>query len=506
MERETKTVVLTPDEALEWERWIRVRLGLSDEQGVEIVRRTLDARHTPRIEYRVMVGEGILPEDPSLALPERLSGPPVIVVGAGPAGLFAALGLAERGIASIVVDRGADFPRRHVLVRAGRLWGRDEGVGALLWGLGGAGAYSDGKLHTRKRGAHVSRVLRWLSHFDAGRDWILDAHPHVGSNRLPGVVGRMRTALQASGVQFLFDTTVSGLRTRDGHVTGVETSAGSLDGQAVILAVGNNARPLFSSLRAEGVALVSKPLAVGVRVEHPRPFIDGIQFGRFAGHPALGAARYSFAFQTSSGRGVYSFCMCPGGYVLSTPPEAGHLAVNGMSFSTRSSPWSNCALVVTVGPQDWTDPGDSLGAMEYQRDLEVRSFEAGGGGYAAPAQRVTDFLSGCGSGDLPVGSYTPRMVPADLCGVLPSSVIDSLKEGLLLADRSMPGYISRDAVLVGSETLTSSPVQFPRDGLTLQSVSHPGLYPCGEGSGWAGGITSSAADGLRVAECVAEAG
>jgi uncharacterized FAD-dependent dehydrogenase len=240
---------------------------------------------------------------------------------------------------------------------------------------------------------------------------------------------------------------------------------------------------------------------VGVRVEHPRELIDRMQYGRYAGHKALGSARYSFAL-TIENRGVYSFCMCPGGYVLPTPPEEGHLCVNGMSFAPRSSAWSNAAVVVGVTPADWEGGPEPLSGVTFQRALERRFFAAGGRSYGAPAQRVTDFLAGRASADLPEGSYLPGTVASDVSGLLPRLVLGHLRAGLAAADRILKGYVTREAVVVGVESLTSTPLRMVRLPSGI-STSHPGLFPCGEGSGYAGGLTSSAADGLLTAECVA---
>lgn len=465
--------------------------------SARILRRAIDARHRKvRIELWVAL-DGANPDAPLQPHYPDLGSRCVLVVGAGPAGLFAAHALRMQGVKPIVLERGSGFPERHLEARSLRLWGQYQSP-AYTSGLGGAGTYSDGKLYTRKKSDAVKEVLRLLAWHGRDPDLTVDTHPHVGSNRLPVAISRMVESLSQSGSEFRFGTCVSQLVVRQGRVCGVTT----LDDEeyladAVILAPGNSARTLFFGLHAAGVAMQPKPFAVGLRLEHPRTLIDQIRYGVLAGHPALGAARYSFAF-TRSGRGVYSFCMCPGGHLIPTPPEEGHLAVNGMSHSLRGSHFSNAAVVVSVESDELTRYSHApFHGIGFQQHLERQTFELGGSNYHAPAQRLTDFLKRVPSVSLPDSSYLPGLRPGRLDGLLPPWMVDAISWGIREAEASMPGFLTSEALLVGTETLTSCPIQLIRTPQG-ESVSHPGLYPVGEGSGWGGGITTSAADGLEV--------
>ena len=503
-----KTVLrLTPDEYLEVDSVVPRMLGLGERACYRVVRRSIDARHR-RVRI-VLTVEPSLPGPPvTLENPfgrcRTPTGKQVVVVGAGPAGLFASLALLEGGVAPVILDRGISFPDRHYEAKKVRLYGEQLRHAPMTCGLGGAGAFSDGKLHTRKGGKDARRALRVMAFLAGDEGLLVDAHPHVGSNRLPRVMDAFREYLDSLGARFFFNTEVTELVVKGERIIGVGIDSGEkVLGDAVVLAPGNSARTLVAALHRQRVAMEPKSFAIGARVEHPQQLIDRIQYGDMAGHPALGAARYAFAFSDGP-RPVYSFCMCPGGYVIPTPPEPGRLAVNGMSHSTRGSGWSNAALVTAVSAEDWShDSSTPLGGVAFQRQLEGRFYEAGGGDCRAPAQRVTDFLAGKCSSSLPESSYRPGLSPSCLRELLPGCVVESLRDGLRRADERMRGYICEEGLLIGPETLTSSPVRIMRshDG---ESISHPGLHPCGEGSGWAGGITSSAADGLACGEAVAK--
>lgn len=498
------SVRLTPDEALDLSRHLPNHLPAGT-RDYRVVKRGIDARHKKvRVQLTVEIAsDGMLPPlETNLPEPMQATGHKVVVVGAGPAGLMAAYALLSQGITPVIVERGAAFPDRHQGVK--RLRQRGEVVGAppLTCGLGGAGTYSDGKLMTRRSGHATRQAMAIMAHFGNAPDLLIASHPHVGSNKLPALVDGLRRYLEDGGATFYFGATATGLVTRDGQTAGVALAGGGeVVGDAVVLAPGNSARMLFAGLLRGGVAMEPKPFAMGVRVEHQRAWVDQTQYGAFADHPALGAARYALAFSDLP-RAVYSFCMCPGGHLLPTPPEPDHLAVNGMSHAARSGRYSNAALVAAVGPGDWAEyDAGVLGGITFQKLVESRCF-AVAGAYQAPAQRVTDFLAGRLSQNLPETTYRPGIVSHRLDLLLPKGVVDALRGGFGRADQKMRGYVQEECLLVAPETLTSTPLRLLRNEM-LQSTSHPGLFPCGEGSGWSGGITSSAADGLRVGEMAA---
>ena len=483
---------------------------------LQLQRRALDARGG-RVRFHLTLGAR--PSEPRLlAAPEPCEVDArgrVVIVGDGPAGLFCAYELARAGISSIVLDRGkAVQPRRHDLAGLNQ-HGRVDPDSNYCFGEGGAGTYSDGKLYTRadKRG-DVRDVLEILVRHGATEAILTDARPHIGSNHLPKVITAMRTHLEGCGVSFRFGHKVVGLEREQAHA-GQRACAVQLEGrsplpaEAIVLATGHSARDVLSMLEQLGVPLEAKGFALGVRIEHPQPLIDAIQYGRAAGHPKLPAAAYRLA-HTEHGRGVFSFCMCPGGFIVPAATEPDGLVLNGMSLSRRSSRFANSGLVVGIEPQDVVDAGFAgpRGGVELQRRIERAAMLAGGGALAAPATRATDFLRGRASSSVPITSYQPGLTAADVAEVLDVTGLRlsvRLRAALDRFARRMPGYGSEEAVLTGVESRTSSPVRVPRDTASLQCVGLPGVYPAGEGAGYAGGIVSAALDGMRVARALASA-
>jgi uncharacterized FAD-dependent dehydrogenase len=429
-----------------------------------------------------------------------------IVVGSGPAGLFAALTLADHGVPCVILERGKALKDRHLDVRTFRRKGNLVESSNLCFGEGGAGTYSDGKLYTRKHDALVRRVYERLVAFGAPEEILYQAHPHIGTNKLYAILEGIRNHLLERDCEILFETTMQSLEVKDGKIVGVRLDDGELlQGTTVVLATGHSARDVYSHLHDLGVEMVAKSFAIGARCEHPQQLIDEIQLGAVRQEPGVEPAEYFLATKVGE-RGLYSFCMCPGGFIIPTPTESGHLNVNGMSNSNRGGDFANAALVVTVNPADFylQEPGDLdshgvLKGIAFQREWERRAFEAGGGNYHAPAQRLTDLAAGRPSTTLPSRtSYRPGLVASDLTQVLPSVVIESLRNGLKGLDKKMRGYFTDEAVLVGVETTTSTPVRIVR-GEDLMAPGFEGLYPTGEGAGYSGGIVSSAIDGIRVA-------
>jgi uncharacterized FAD-dependent dehydrogenase len=477
-----------------------------------VVRRSLDARTGHPIGFHLLVRFGGSDDDgESMAPPVRAKpGTHVVVVGTGPCGTWAALRLVEAGARVTLVDCGKPVqPRRHdlaALTQRGQL----DPDSNYCFGEGGAGTFSDGKLYTRtKDRAGVRSVVRTLVAHGAPAEIAVESRPHVGSNRLPKILIALREDLEARGAAYIWSDAVADLLISDGHVRGVRCASGrELTGDAVVLAVGHSARGLYQTLHARAVALEAKAFAVGARLEHPQPLIDRIQYGRAFEHPRLPAAFYQLTAQVpgSGGeRGVYSFCMCPGGWIVDSSTEQGMLATNGMSLSRRDSPFANAAIVCSVEPRDFGGAaGDPLAGLELQRAIERRAFELGGGDFVAAAQTLRDFRAGKPSATALASSYRPRVAPGDVRGALPPFVAESITRALDKFQRALPGFAAADtqAQFVGVETRTSSPVRILRDPRTLASPSHARLYPAGEGGGFAGGIVSAAIDGMRVADAI----
>jgi uncharacterized FAD-dependent dehydrogenase len=487
------------------------KLGISPEALPEprLLRRSIDARRGS-VHFHLIVGLGTSTEALGGDPPREPThpGPPVVVVGDGPAGLFCAYELARQGIPTVVVDRGKLVQPRRFDLKALNQRGEVDSDSNYCFGEGGAGTYSDGKLYTRahKRGS-VRDVIELLALHGAPESILLDARPHIGSNRLPKVVTALREKLQGVGVRFEFGARVVGLLRGQGRVSGVRLADGrELEARAVVLATGHSARDVFVMLAESGVKLEAKAFALGVRIEHPQPLINRIQYGRFADHPKLPNASYRLA-ETVEGRGVFSFCMCPGGFVVPASTEPGELVVNGMSLSRRDSPYANSGLVIAIEPEDVASAGFQgvLGGVELQRVIEQAAFAASSGALSAPATRVTDFLARRPSSTLPETSYVPGLTAGDVGPVLDAAglkLAERLRSGLSAFDHKLRGYRTEEAVLIGVESRTSSPVRVPRDPETLEAPDYSGLYPCGEGAGYAGGIVSAALDGQRVARAI----
>jgi uncharacterized FAD-dependent dehydrogenase len=447
----------------------------------------------------------------------------VIIVGAGPAGLFAALKLAESGIKPIILERGKDVRARRRDLAILNKEGEINPESNYCFGEGGAGTYSDGKLYTRssKRG-DIARILNLFVHFGAEEKILYESHPHIGTNKLPDIISAMRKKIVDCGGEFLFEQKLTDLTIKKGNIVSVKTARGdSFDGDAVILATGHSARDIFQLLHAKNILIESKPFALGVRVEHPQSLIDNAQYhlthpgiiskGETLRSQYLPPASYSLVQQVD-GKGVFSFCMCPGGIIAPAATNPGELVVNGWSPSKRNNPYANSGIVVSVDEKDAekyfkqsgkaisTSNNDPLLLMKFQQAIEQSAFNAGGGKFVAPAQRLVDFTESKLSGSLPGCSYLPGIHSVQLKEVLPSFIFKDLQQAFVAFGKKMKGYYTNDAVIVATESRTSSPVRIPRDNEQLWHPQVKNLYPCGEGAGYAGGIVSAAMDGERVAE------
>ena len=500
------------------------KLGVTvgDLATVRVVRQVLDARkkNSPRYIYTVEVelapgrAPKNLPPDVSTVDQPEAELPPVqrqpkalpIIIGTGPAGLFCALALAERGVKSILLERGTNVIQRRKdvakLFRDGTLMEESN----MNFGEGGAGAYTDGKLTTRISHPSVRKVVETFSRYSGQSHVATDGKPHVGSDLLPGAVEALRKDLEKGGCTVIWGRRVEDLVYKDGRCGGVVFSDGEvLQSDRVVLAPGNSAREFYERFAADGrLQLEPKPYAVGFRVEHPQGLIDEIQYGQACGNPKLPPADYKLAENPEidgKARGVYSFCMCPGGIVVPTPTEEGQQCTNGMSNSRRSAKFANSGIVVAVSLEDFAREGFTgpLAGLHWQRKWEKIAFEMGGGKFFAPAMRVSDYLAGAMKNPPGATTYRPGLTPADCTKLYPEPVVFALKKALVSFDRKMRGYASDDGVMIGIESRTSAPLRITR-GDDLQSVSLKGLYPVGEGCGYAGGIVSAAVDGLRAAE------
>ena len=507
--------------------------------AVRVLKKSIDARQrTIYVNVKVQVFINEVPETQEYTPTEykNVSGKPaVIVVGAGPGGLFAALRLIELGLRPIVIERGKNVrERKEDLAKISREHKVDP-ESNYSFGEGGAGAYSDGKLYTRsKKRGNVDKILNVFCQHGASTSILIDAHPHIGTDKLPRVIENMRNTILECGGEVHFKTRMDAIIIEKNKVSGIETNDGRTFKGPVILATGHSARDVYRWLYANGVKMETKGLAVGVRLEHPSMLIDQIQYHNKNGRGKyLPAAEYSFVQQVD-GRGVYSFCMCPGGFVVPAASGPHQLVVNGMSPSNRGTKWSNSGMVVEIRPEDLNDPTLQLQAcevfegsaeqqteelirqttkdgeqsvlamMQFQERLEQICWQQANMRQTAPAQRMVDFTRKKLSYDLPVTSYSPGIISSPLHFWMPKFISERLSKGFEMFGRSSRGFLTNDAVMIAVETRTSAPVRIVRDNDTLQHVTVEGLFPCGEGAGYAGGIVSAGVDGERCAEAVAE--
>lgn len=482
--------------------------GISEQSisEIHILKRSIDARS--RSPYYNIQVEVLQQGEQSQAIRERSlvkkdvrKGKRVLIVGSGPGGLFAAIKLIELGHKPVILERGKDIRSRRrdlAAINKAQLVNPDSNY---CFGEGGAGTYSDGKLFTRsaKRG-NVGEVLSLLVSFGAHPDITVDAHPHIGTNKLPKIIENIRSYILDCGGEIHFETRMTNFK-RKGQWIEIEVTENRLFmGEAMILATGHSARDVFEMFQTKKLQLEAKPFALGVRIEHPQAIIDSIQYHCPTRHPNLPPAAYSLVHQVRN-QGVYSFCMCPGGIIAPCATQQEEIVTNGWSPSKRNNPFANSGIVVEITPQDFHEYGnDPLAAMRYQAAVEHKAWMAGGKSQVAPAQRVTDFVRGRRSSSLPESSYQPGTESVELGSVLPEKVYRMLQEGFLAFGKKMRGYLSEEAVVHAVESRTSSPVRIPRDHENLQHPNFPGLFPCGEGAGYAGGIVSAAMDGMRCAE------
>ncbi len=487
-------------------------LGLSSSEisHFVIIRRSVDARRRPvliHLKLRVFIGEDPIDEKPpEFNYKDVSKAQEVLIIGAGPAGLFAALRLIELGYRPIILERGKTVSERKLDIAS---LNRNEQIDPdsnYCFGEGGAGTFSDGKLYTRsKKRGDVQRILDIFIYHGADPIISVEAHPHIGSDRLPGIIENMRQTILDAGGWIEFQARVNEFIISDGRLSGVKTDRGDVfEAEAVILATGHSARDIYYLLKSSNIYMEVKGFAMGVRVEHPQYLIDRLQYHHPAGRgDYLPPAEYSLATQVA-GRGVYSFCMCPGGHIVPSATDDKELVVNGMSNSSRSSRWANSGLVVEIREEDleaYKSDG-SLAGLAFQKELEQLAFINGGNGQIAPAQRLTDFTAGKLSSGLPESSYHPGLISSPLHFWLPEFISGRLKMGLIKFNKKMNGYLSKDALMVGVESRTSSPVRIPRGRESFEHQGVLGLFPCGEGAGYAGGIASCAMDGEKCAEAV----
>lgn len=509
---------LTPEEAYNEELFASIlqkKLALPEGDAVYIhpLKRSIDARGKKvvvRIQVELVAKVDYQPREPVKERYESVgSKPQVIVVGAGPAGLFAALRLIEQGIKPIVIERGKDVQSRRRDLAAINKFHIVNPESNYCFGEGGAGTYSDGKLYTRsKKRGDVRRILEILVAHGASDEILFDAHPHIGTNKLPGVVKDLRQSILGAGGEIHFNTRLTDFIIEGDRMTGVETGDGEkIYGDGVILATGHSARDIYELLFKRKIEIEAKPFALGVRAEHKQTLIDQLQYHCEVRDPYLPASSYSLVHQAKIGSqqvGVFSFCMCPGGFIVPSATSPGEVVVNGMSPSRRDSRFANSGIVVAVDQIRFKayEKFGPLAGMHFQKDIEQKACQAGGNTQRAPAQLLADFVEGKHSAQLLETSYQPGLTSVQLSEVLPDFITQGLRQGFKNFGAKMKGYLTNEAQVVGVESRTSSPVRIPRDKETLQHTHVKGFFPCGEGAGYAGGIVSAAMDGERCAEAV----
>jgi uncharacterized FAD-dependent dehydrogenase len=510
------TLVLTPKQSSSESYYLPLlskKLNISQDRilKVQIINRSIDARNrNVKINLRLKIFVDELPEEsPNVEFDYKnvSNKEPVLIIGAGPAGLFAALTLIEKGLKPIIIERGKDVHSRKRDISSIH---RNIAVNTdsnYSFGEGGAGTYSDGKLFTRsKKRGNVKAVLEILKHHGANRDLLIDAHPHIGSDKLPQIIKSIRETIIHFGGEVHFQTKLKELIVVDNAIDGIRTTQNDIiKSKAVILATGHSARDIYQMLHHHNILLESKSFAMGVRIEHSQQLIDSIQYSCNKRDEYLPAATYRLVNQVED-RGVYSFCMCPGGVIVPASTSPNEMVVNGMSPSNRNTKWANSAIVVEINIDDIKSDNraDVLKALEFQKSYERLAFDNGGLGQIAPAQRVVDFVNNKLSNNLPDSSYRPGLHSSAMHEWIPDIIKKRLKTGLQIFGKRMHGFYTNDAIIVGVESRTSSPVRIPRDKDTFQHPQIKGLFPSGEGAGYAGGIISSAIDGQNCAIKVSE--